>query len=301
MTGWTTKKRNNFLKAYIESYAKTSANSPERVSWRKDLYEAWEEQFGNLTPKDKHMISSYFNNHSKGSSKRARPSSSNIRSQSDDEDEADETDELEADNVEFDKGSGQEITEPSTSTAVSGVPTPPSPSSAPATGPTSAGQLAIARDEIPESASTSGGLRDSCQSDGQNLSACLRDVDTGGGHFAPVVYPTELPRLRRYLGVENIVIDAELPGLCPADVRVRYEDGILRLFAGKDDKDGLPDLRRTYDGALRVGSQNTDRIICGMADGILRLILARNKVTEAANTPEGESIKINDGLPTEFA
>ncbi len=59
MTGWTTDKRDKFLEIYIESYAKTTANSPQRASWRKDLYAAWEEQFGKLTSKDKNVSRSF--------------------------------------------------------------------------------------------------------------------------------------------------------------------------------------------------------------------------------------------------
>ncbi|KAF7420945.1 hypothetical protein PC9H_011464 [Pleurotus ostreatus] len=316
----------SYLENYIDSYAVTSPNSPERAAWRQALYRDWEERFSSVTSEHKRMISTYFSNHTRPESKWARAmyqdtdtSSSSEEDQLDSDDDDAKTSEntktdiaaMEEDQLDSDDGDAKTAENAKGDIAVTGN---AENISSPGPGSIQTGELSSDSHSVTEigqlkdqTVQKIGSTVGSCVSPAdKDISACLREVPSSSNGSATALsqssstYPSEIPRLRRHFAINNIILDVELSGLSRTDVKFYYEAGTLHLFADKHDAGGLPDLRRTYAGSLRVGPQNTGQIICGMSDGILRVILGRDRHVEPLDTPAGDCLEIEDKLPSEF-
>ncbi|KAF4584773.1 hypothetical protein EYR38_002004 [Pleurotus pulmonarius] len=112
----------------------------------------------------------------------------------------------------------------------------------------------------------------------------------------------ERPIVRRHEGVNNLVVDIELPGFSLHEVSIFYQDAGLHLFAEKTDDPKWPtNLRRFYEGSLRVGKQKVaDHITCGMKEGLLRIVLEREEAEEGSDSPQDENLQILDYIPWDF-
>ncbi|KAL4259776.1 hypothetical protein AB1N83_012300 [Pleurotus pulmonarius] len=107
---------------------------------------------------------------------------------------------------------------------------------------------------------------------------------------------SERPIVRHYEGVDNLVVDIELPGLAPEQVEIFYENMELHLFAEKADDAAYPaSLRRIYEGLLRA-----DCITCGMRHGVLRVVLQCVGPEEGTDSPQGENLQVLDNVPFNF-
>lgn len=84
---------------------------------------------------------------------------------------------------------------------------------------------------------------------------------------------------------ENIVIRANLPGVCKDNVNVTLKEGVLTISAKRDsyrdEKDGNVYLQECTFGSvsrsLRVPSDISEDIHATLKDGVLQLILARKE------------------------
>jgi HSP20 family protein len=107
---------------------------------------------------------------------------------------------------------------------------------------------------------------------------------------------------------DQIVLEAELPGLKPEDVNISIENNVLtihgeRKFEKKDEGDNFHRVERSYGSFTRsftlpptVSSENVD---ASFDNGILRLALAKReeakprRIEIKANTAEPKTIEAN--------
>jgi HSP20 family protein len=94
------------------------------------------------------------------------------------------------------------------------------------------------------------------------------------------------PSVDIYENKDNIVLEAELPGMKPEDVNISIENNVLtvhgeRKFEKKDDKDNFHRVERSYGSFTRsftlpptVSAENVD---AEFENGILRLTMAKRE------------------------
>ena len=94
------------------------------------------------------------------------------------------------------------------------------------------------------------------------------------------------PSVDIYENKDNIVLEAELPGMRPEDVNISIENNVLtihgeRKFEKKDDKDNFHRVERSYGSFTRsftlpptVSAENVD---AEFDSGILRLTMAKRE------------------------
>lgn len=94
------------------------------------------------------------------------------------------------------------------------------------------------------------------------------------------------PSVDIYENKDNIVLEAELPGMNPDDVNISIENNVLtihgeRKFEKKDDKDDFHRVERSYGSFTRsftlpptVSAENVD---AEFENGVLRLTMAKRE------------------------
>ncbi|KDQ30071.1 hypothetical protein PLEOSDRAFT_154780 [Pleurotus ostreatus PC15] len=135
-------------------------------------------------------------------------------------------------------------------------------------------------------------------------------VSNANVHLSPLPRPPQscqatlpapgTPRLRHHSGEEDDVIDIELPGFSPEEVRLRYKDGLLQLSTKNAKKCNEPGLSRRYAWEIQV-TQRPKQIVCGMEKGLLRLILPRgDSAPELSHSPVEGLMPIEVSISSEF-
>src|SRR4029078_8552456 len=101
------------------------------------------------------------------------------------------------------------------------------------------------------------------------------------------------PNVDIYENKDQIVLEAELPGMKPDDVDISIENNVLTLhgerkFEKKDDNDNFHRVERSYGSFTRsftlpptVASENVDAVF---DNGILRLTLAKREEMKPRKT-----------------
>ncbi|KAF4574414.1 hypothetical protein EYR36_005749 [Pleurotus pulmonarius] len=111
----------------------------------------------------------------------------------------------------------------------------------------------------------------------------LSSPGPASSYQVPIPAP-ETPRLRRHSGEEDDVIDIELPGFSLGEVTLQYKDGSLQLSTENAKKCNEAELSRRYVWELQV-TQRPKQIVCGMQNGLLRVILPRSDSSPSSRTP----------------
>ncbi|KAF4565729.1 hypothetical protein EYR36_002307 [Pleurotus pulmonarius] len=277
-----------FLEGFIEAYALTEPNTPKRTAWREGLHGEWTSRYGKLKGNEKNLINTYFKNQTRPGGKREKEHSR--------------------------QGCSKEVCAPSTKrialpAAVSAIGDPLQVVIGVAQDNGEGGRKVlpstsfVGPEHLPE-ANTEGVAAQSTKLAGRALEAQIlaKNVSASWNGPGPQVGRSERPIVRRYEGVENLVADIELPGLSPNDVQIFYENMNLQLFAKKADNASLPaSLRHVYEAnLLNLSHLQAHRIVCGMKNGLLRVVLQREGPEEATNSPHDQNLQVLDYVPFNF-
>jgi HSP20 family protein len=129
-----------------------------------------------------------------------------------------------------------------------------------------------------------------------------------GGNESGMMRGAWNPSVDIFENKDQIVLEAELPGLKPEDVNISIENNVLtihgeRKFEKKDEGDNFHRVERSYGSFTRsftlpptVSSENVD---ASFDNGILRLALAKReeakprRIEIKANTAEPKTIEAN--------
>ncbi|KAL4260746.1 hypothetical protein AB1N83_008549 [Pleurotus pulmonarius] len=266
---WASKTQYNFLSKYISSYAQTEPGSDEREEFREQVHADWQKRWS-LDAHQKKMIQTYFKNHTRPRKYPERRShrTYTFRSTGSPEGEADEggvdkleeekVDELE--NEEVDELEEEQVDE-------------------------------LEEEEVDELEEAKVDELEEAKVD--ELEEAKVDeleeakVMSGGANKA-IQDSSKPPRMRRYHGMEDIILDTDLSGFSAEDVQLTFEDGLLVLVAAKPATDGRPARQSSGNYRVRKGMRLT---FCGMEKGILRLIFAPDgKSMERPTLGEGQIV-----------
>jgi len=111
-------------------------------------------------------------------------------------------------------------------------------------------------------------------------------VNRSGGNSSEIMRGAWSPSVDIFENKDNIVLEAELPGLTPDDVNISIENNLLtihgeRKFEKKDEGDNFHRVERSYGSFTRsftlpptVSSENVDAVF---ENGILRLTLMKRE------------------------
>ncbi|MCP4871920.1 MAG: Hsp20/alpha crystallin family protein [Proteobacteria bacterium] len=104
----------------------------------------------------------------------------------------------------------------------------------------------------------------------------------------------ELPRLTSYTDEAGYVLEAEVPGLAPADVDVTVDDGVITLKASASGEESDDDGRITrrfasgFERSFRVPADvDAEAIEASLSNGVLALRLPKVAASSPRQIPVG--------------
>ena len=131
----------------------------------------------------------------------------------------------------------------------------------------------------------------------------------GGGGDNELMRGAWNPSVDIYENNDQIVLEAELPGMSPDDVNISIENNVLTLhgerkFEKKDERDNFHRIERSYGSFTRsftlpptVSSENVDAVF---ENGVLRLTLAKREEAKprrieikAGGAPKAKQINVS--------
>ncbi|KAF4586263.1 hypothetical protein EYR38_010538 [Pleurotus pulmonarius] len=280
---WASQEQFDFLEGFIEAYSLTEPNTFDRHTWREGLHEEWTARYGKLKGNEKNLINTYFKNQTRPGGKwekmRAQQGSSKeLHDQRSQLQPKPIVDNLSVGTSNAESGAQGEQEESGSTVLIAPEQLPPP---------------IIGKERAQSERPATYGLKT------KDLRAKY-PVSSTNERGRRVQRP-ERPIVRRHEGVNNLVVDIELPGFSLHEVSIFYQDAGLHLFAEKTDDPKWPtNLRRLYEGSLHVGKQKADHITCGMKEGLLRIVLEREEAEEGVDSPQDENLQILDYIPWDF-